>query len=136
MKSTVTLKEQMHFVGELEGFEIPLDADPEFGGQGKGPRPKGLTLTSLAGCTAMDVISILRKMKIEPEAFSVEASASLTEAHPRVFSRIHLTYRLKGADIPRAKVEKAVSLSQERYCGVTAMLRHAAPIEWEIVIEA
>ena len=63
MKSTVVLKDGMHFQGELEGFDIPIDADEQFGGRNLGPKPKGLVLTSLVGCTAMDVISILRKIK-------------------------------------------------------------------------
>lgn len=135
MKSRVSLVDQMHFTGELEGFEFPLDADPQFGGQNKGPKPKGLTLTSLAGCTAMDVISMLRKMKIVPEEFSVEAESELTDDHPRVFEKIRLTYRFKGADLPRKKLEKAIALSQDRYCGVSAMLREAVPMEWEIIVE-
>jgi putative redox protein len=125
----------MLFTGELNGFEIPIDADEAVGGQNKGPRPKGLMLTSLAGCTAMDVISILRKMRIEPQAFSVDVESELTDEHPKVFKKVHITYRLKGEGIDRAKVEKAVSLSQERYCGVSAMMRQAVPIEYEIIIE-
>jgi putative redox protein len=135
MKSTVVLKDQMQFTGELNGFEIPIDADEAVGGQNTGPRPKGLMLTSLAGCTAMDVISILRKMRIEPEFFSVEAESELTDEHPRVFKKVLITYRLKGEGIDRAKVEKAVNLSQDRYCGVSAMLKKAVPVEYEIVIE-
>lgn len=134
MKSSVTLNEKMHFTGNLEGFDIPLDADTAVGGQGKGPKPKGLVLTSLAGCTAMDVISILRKMKIEPETFSVTAESSLTESHPRVFDRIQLTYHFKGTGLVEEKLRKAVKLSQERYCGVSAMLGASVPIEWKIVV--
>lgn len=135
MKSRVVLKDQMLFTGELNGFEIPIDADEAVGGQNKGPRPKGLMLTSLAGCTAMDVISILRKMRIEPDAFSVDVESELTDEHPKVFKKVRITYRLKGEGIDRAKVEKAVSLSQDRYCGVSAMMRQAVPIEYEIIIE-
>ena len=135
MKSSVALKEQMQFMGELEGFSIPLDAAPAVGGQGTGPKPKGLALTALAGCTAMDVISILRKMKVEPDAFSVEAESDLTDEHPRVFKAIHLTYRFRGTDLPPTKLEKAIQLSQERYCGISAMLGQAAPISWQILIE-
>lgn len=134
-KSRVVLEDGMHFTGELEGFKIPVDADPEFGGMGKGPKPKGLTLTSLAGCTAMDVVSILRKMKAEIEAFSVEAEADVAEDHPKVFEKIRITYLVKGKGLTREKVEKAVQLSQEKYCGVAAMLQKAAAIEYEIVIE-
>ena len=131
MKSRVVLKDQMLFTGELNGFEIPIDADEGVGGQNKGPQPKGLMLTSLAGCTAMDVISILRKMRCEPEQFSVEARAELTDEHPKVFRKVLIIYRLKGDGIDRAKVEKAVNLSQERYCGVSAMLQKAVPVESE-----
>lgn len=125
----------MHFMGELDGHEVPIDAAEQFGGQDKGPKPKGLTLTALAGCTAMDVISILRKMKVEPDDFSVEAEADVSDEHPMVFKTIKLVYRLKGKDLPREKVEKAVNLSQERYCGVSAMLQKAAPVTYEIIIE-
>lgn len=122
-------------MGELDGHEVPIDAAEQFGGQDKGPKPKGLTLTALAGCTAMDVISILRKMKVEPDDFSVEAEADVSDEHPMVFKTIKLVYRLKGKDLPREKVEKAVNLSQERYCGVSAMLQKAAPVTYEIIIE-
>jgi putative redox protein len=135
MKSRVTLKEGMAFDGELDGHTIPIDADESVGGKDLGPKPKGLTLTSLSGCTAMDVISILRKMKAEPEEFWVEAESELTEDHPKVFTGITLTYYFKGGQVTREKAEKAVSLSEERYCGVSAMLRKAVPIETKIVIE-
>jgi putative redox protein len=87
MKSRVTLEEAMHFVGELEGFEIPVDAGAKHGGSGRGPQPKGLTLTSLAGCTAIDVISLLRKMRAEPDGFWVEADAELSDETPKVFEK-------------------------------------------------
>lgn len=135
MKSTVVFKDGMHFVGSLDGFEIPIDAAPSVGGRNMGPRPKGLLLTSLAACTAMDVVSILRKMRLEPESFSVETEADVTEDHPKVFKSIKITYVLKGRGLTRDKVEKAVQLSQDKYCGVSAMLKKAAPVEHEIVIE-
>jgi putative redox protein len=135
MKSKVALRDGMHFLGELDGFEIPIDADEMFGGSGQGPKPKGLVLTSLIGCTAMDVISILRKMRAEPDEFSVEAETELTDEHPKVFKNIVVTYRFKGGGVTEEKAEKAVKLSQEQYCGVSAMLKKAVPIEYRIVIE-
>lgn len=135
MKTSVTLQENMHFIAEINGHEIHLDAAEAVGGQNLGVRPKHMTLNSLAGCTAMDVISILRKMRIEPDFFAVEAQAEQTEEHPKVFSKIKLIYRFKGQNLPLDKLEKAISLSQERYCGVSAMLRLAAPIETEILVE-
>ena len=121
MHSKVTLNDAMHFTGELDGHAISIDADAAVGGHDLGPRPKGLLLTALAGCTAMDVISILRKMRLEPKSLQVEADAEVADEHPKTFTHITLTYRLRG-DLPREKVEKAVSLSQDRYCGVSAMI--------------
>jgi putative redox protein len=135
MKSKVILQEGMSFTGELDGFSITIDADEKSGGSNKGPRPKGLTLTSLAGCTAMDVISILRKMKASPEEFSVEVDADVSDEHPKVFTHIMLTYRFKGGDVTHEKAEKAVHLSETKYCGVSAMLKQSVDIDYEIVIE-
>lgn len=135
MKSKVVLKDGMHFMGELGGFEIPIDAEEQFGGQNLGARPKGLMLTSLVGCTAMDVISILRKMRAEPEEFSVEAESELTDEHPKIFKKILVTYHFKGGGVTKEKAEKAVKLSQDQYCGVNAMLKKAVPVEYKIVIE-
>jgi putative redox protein len=135
MKSRVTLQDGMAFDAELDGFNFTLDAAESVGGQNKGPKPKGLTLTSLAGCTAMDVISILRKMRAEPDEFYVETEAEVSEEHPMVFTSIKITYYFRGENVTREKAEKAVSLSEERYCGVSAMLRQAAPITTEIIID-
>ncbi len=135
MKSQVILKDGMYFNGELEGFDVPIDADPEFGGHGKGPKPKGLVLTALAGCTAMDVVSMLRKMRFVLESFSVEADADLTKTHPKVFTQIRLLFRVKGENVTEEKVRQAVELSQDKYCGVTAMLKPSVQISYEIVIE-
>ncbi|HOL57437.1 MAG TPA: OsmC family protein [Spirochaetota bacterium] len=135
MKSRVTLIKNMHFNGELDGHLIPIDADQSVGGENKGPRPKGLLLTALAGCTAMDVISILRKMRAEPEEFYVETEGPLTEEHPKVFKSITIRYYLKGGNVTKEKAERAIHLSLENYCGVTAMLEKACPINYELIIE-
>lgn len=131
----VSWKEKMTFDAEVNGHIIPLDADEAVGGEDRGPRPKPLTLVSLGGCTGMDVISILNKMRVVPEDFNVNVSGELSEEHPKYFNKIHIVYSFKGKDLPLDKLEKAVSLSQERYCGVTAMLNKVAEITHEIVIE-
>ena len=136
MKSKVEYKDGMHFIGDLDGLKIPVDAKKEFGGQNKGPLPKGLVLTALAGCTAMDVIGMLEKMRIELESFTVEAEGELAKEHPKVFTKILITYTLKGDDIPYEKVEKAVNLSQDMYCGVSAMLKKITQIDHRIIIKA
>lgn len=133
-KIECTWKNEMAFEADVNGFKIMLDAEPGVGGQNHGPRPKPLTLVSLAGCTGMDVISILKKMRIEPEYFNVSVQGELTDEHPKIYHKIHITYEIKGKDIEIEKVEKAVSLSQERYCGVSAMLRQSSQITHEIRI--
>ena len=126
---------EMAFNAEVNGFNITLDAEEKVGGKNKGPRPKPLTLVSLGGCTGMDVISILTKMRVKPDYFNVEVSGELTEEHPKYFHKIHIRYIFRGKDLPKDKLEKAVNLSQDRYCGVSEMLRKAAELTHEIVIE-
>ncbi len=128
MQATIEWQGKMAFTGEdEEGRTVSLDAPEIVGGEGNGFRPKHLILEALAGCTAMDVISILRKMKSLPERFWVEVSGVETEEHPKVFSSFHLTYVVVG-DVPEDKLKRAIELSQERYCGVSAMLRAVAEI--------
>ena len=135
MDANVKWASGMAFEGHQDGFVIGLDADSGFGGQGKGPKPKTLMLTALGGCTAMDVVSILKKMQVNLDGFEVQASADLTEDHPKVFKAIHLKYVFRGKDLPMDKLQRAVALSQEKYCGVSAMLAKACPITHEIVTE-
>ena len=125
----------MAFDAEVNGFNIKIDAVEKVGGKNQGPRPKPLTLVSLGGCTGMDVISILGKMRVKPDYFNVEITAELTDEHPKYYRKIHLRYIFRGSDLPMPKLEKAINLSQDRYCGVTAMLDKVAEITHEIVID-
>lgn len=134
-KINVKWTEDMAFEAEVNGFKIMIDAGEKVGGKNRGPRPKPLTLVSLAGCTGMDVISILTKMRVKPDYFNVEVEGELTDEHPKYYHTIHLRYIFRGKDLPMDKLEKAVNLSQDRYCGVTAMLQKAANIIHEIVVE-
>lgn len=136
MEAQVVWKNGMAFESSQDGHSFMIDADPAVGGTDQGPRPKTLLLSGLAGCTAMDVISILRKMRVDVEAFKVHTEAELTDEHPKTFTRINITYTFQGSDLPREKLEKAVDLSLERYCGVTAMLAKSASISHQIVIES
>ena len=92
-------------------------------------------LFALAGCTGMDVAAILKKMKVELESFTVEVEGDVTEDHPKRFEGMKVLYRVKGKDINRKSVEKAVNLSSTRYCGVSANYEKAFPITHEIIIE-
>ncbi|RLD66971.1 MAG: OsmC family peroxiredoxin [Bacteroidetes bacterium] len=134
-KIELNWKNKMAFDAEVNGHIIPLDADERVGGEDKGARPKPLTLVSLGGCTGMDVVSILTKMRVELDAFNVSVSGELTEEHPKYFHKIHIVYTFKGKDLPMEKLEKAINLSQDRYCGVTAMLDKVAEMTHEIRIE-
>lgn len=134
MKHKIETKwqENMSFHAEINDHLIHIDADETNGGSNKGPRPKPLILVALAGCTAMDTIAILKKMRIEPEYFNVTAEGELTDEHPKYYNVIHLLFEFKGKNLPLEKLQKAVDLSQENYCGVTAMLKKSAEITYEI----
>jgi len=125
----------MAFEIEQDGHLFVLDASEDLGGAGTGPRPKGLLLSGLIGCTGMDVVSILGKMRVQGYSLRLEASAEMTTEHPIVFRSIRLRYIFGGSDLPREKIARAVELSQERYCGVSAMLKASAPLEFEIAYE-
>ncbi|WP_016776414.1 OsmC family protein [Anaerophaga thermohalophila] len=137
MKSTLDLNwtGKMSFETEMNGHKVILDADPSVGGEDKGVRPKPLMLLSLAGCTAMDVISILRKMRVDVDDFNVRVEADMTEEHPKHYTKMHVIYTFKGKDLPKDKIEKAVSLSDEKYCGVSAVYRKALELTHEIRLE-
>lgn len=117
-----------------EGLTVPIDVKKDAGGEGRGQSPKQLVLSGLAGCTGMDVISILEKMRAMPESFRIEVEAEQTEEHPKIFKKIHLKFIVKG-DVPEDKLGKAIKLSQERYCGVSEMLRKSAKLTYEYVYE-
>jgi putative redox protein len=125
----------MAFESELGGHKIIVDASEEFGGMNRGPRPKAMLLSALGGCTGMDVIAILDKMKLKPESFRVEVSADTQKEHPKVYDMIHVKYIFKGKDLPHEKLEKAVNLSRDKYCAVNAMLGKSAVISAEIIVE-
>jgi putative redox protein len=127
-------KGNMKFGSNVGGHQVTIDALPEGGGENQGPRPKDLMLTALAGCTAMDVISILKKMRITPDNFQVKIEANLTDEHPKHFDKLHLIYEFQGKDLPLEKLENAVNLSQEKYCGVSYMYKKIMELTHEIVI--
>jgi len=132
--ATITWQTNMAFKAEINGHNIILDADSSVGGENLGPRPKILLLAGLGGCTGMDVVSMLAKMKVVPEKFWMEISAELADEHPKVYKQIKLVYCFKGDNLPLEKLEKAVSLSKEKYCAVSAMLSKTAEMQSEIRI--
>ena len=127
--------EEMSFTSTVDGHDIVIDAAEQFGGKNRGPKPKPLLLTSLTGCTGMDVIAILGKMKVKVDGLTVSAKGTLAEDHPQVYTRIELLYDFKGKNLPIDKINKAVALSQEKYCAISAMLRESCFLGYEIKIE-
>jgi len=135
MNASVTWSAGMSFSGAADsGFSIPLDASADVGGQEGGFRPIELMLVSLAGCTAMDVLSILQKKRQTVTGFRVQAEAERAEAHPRVFTRVHLRYILTGKGLDPAAVQRAVELSETKYCPAQAMLRPTVAITSSVEI--
>jgi len=133
-KTTTNWIKGMAFDAELSGHHVIMDADSEWGGQDLGPRPKPLLLAALAGCTGMDVVSILEKMKLGPFTFRMDIEADSTDEHPKVYKEIRLSYIFGGEALPQDKILKAVKLSFEQYCGVSAMLKKAMPVSIQVFI--
>jgi putative redox protein len=125
---------EMAFEGDINGHKIVIDADPAVGGQDKGPRPKPFMLLALGGCTAMDVISILKKMRVEVDSFNVRVEGDLTDEHPKHFYKMHVIYEFTGKNLPMDKLKTAIELSEERYCGVSATYKKALELTSEIKV--
>ena len=133
--ASVSLAEGMHFVGEIDGFRIDMDAKEEAGGVGAGPDPVRFLLLGLAGCTAMDVISILRKKRQEVSGLAVEVHGTRVDKHPKVYEQIEVIYRVEGKEVDARALERAIELSETRYCPVMAMVGKTAEIASRYEIE-
>jgi putative redox protein len=122
------------FEGHLQGKTILIDGTGGEGDMVVGPSPKRLLLLSVAGCTAMDVISILKKARVHVDDFTVRIVGDVSEEHPKVYTHIKLVYEFHGENLEasREKILNAINLSQDKYCGVSAMVSKAAPIVWEL----
>lgn len=126
----------MAFETEINGHKIIIDAEPDVGGEDMGPRPKPFMLAALGGCTGMDVVSILKKMRVDFKGVEVKVTGDLTQEHPKHFYRIHVVYEVEGENLPLDKIKKAVSLSEERYCGVSATYNQVMEMTSEIVLKS
>jgi putative redox protein len=130
MKTVTTWKKKLEFESRQEHNFITLD-----GNKKNGFGPKALLLAGLAGCSGVDVVEILEKMRIEFDSFEMETEATLTEEHPKVFKEVHITYKVKTDTDNEEKVRKAIDLSLDKYCGVSAMLKKNSPITYKLIIE-
>jgi putative redox protein len=130
MDAKVTWDHGMTFSGTADtGFSVPLGSDPSVGGENDGFRPMELMAISLAGCTAMDVISIMRKKRQDVTGYEVKVNADQADQHPHVFTKSVITYEVTGHDIDESSVIRAIQLSAERYCPAQGMLAQVMPME-------
>ncbi|MCX6249064.1 MAG: OsmC family protein [Bacteroidetes bacterium] len=130
----------MSFDSDVDGYQIHFDAEEKFGGTRHGPRPKPVVLSALAACTGMDVVSILGKKQVKFTAFRISAKGEVTEDYPKYYQKIHLVYIVSGPgfkdnDEIRIKVNRAVRLSRDNYCAVSAMLKNSCEITDEIILQ-
>lgn len=135
MKGRVVLNEGMQFVANSgSGHAVLMDTTSNGSGMGTAPSPMEFVLLGLGGCSGMDVVSILRKMRVEWDRFEILLEAERASEHPKVFTKIHLIYRIWGGDLSEENLKKAIDLSQERYCSVAAMLHGSAEISYDYQI--
>ena len=131
-KITAKWHEALQFSAETRDGIIPLDGPPETGGMGKGHRSKQLMLVALAGCTGMDVALMIRKMKLEVDDFNVDVTGELTNADPKTYHTVHIIYSFKGNNLNSEKLDRAVNLSFDKYCGVIEMFKQFAKVTKEV----
>lgn len=131
MKTITTWIKEHEFEADHDGNKIKIDGEKD-----NGHGPKALLLSGLAGCSGIDVVDILQKMKIGFSDFTIEVEAGQTEDHPKVFTGINIIYKMKTGKDNEERIKKAIDLSLDKYCGVSAMLRKNSPINYKLVIES
>ena len=135
MKARAKWVEGMAFIGEAgSGHAVIMDGAPEYGGRNIGIRPMEMLLIGLAGCTGFDVVQILKKGREAVTGCEVEVEAERATEDPKVFTRIHIAYRVSGRGLSQAKAERAVTLSKEKYCSASIMLGATAEMSTSLVV--
>jgi len=127
---------RMTFVGRAgTNHLVPMDTSSEFGGDSSATKPLELLLIALGGCTGMDLVPLLEKMRVRIDSVEVNVVAERAEEHPKVYTNIGLEYVFSGKDLDEGKLRRAVELSQEKYCSVSAMLKQSCPVTWRIRVQ-
>ncbi len=124
---------KMQFNALVNGHTIVMDAPERVGGEDNGPIPKPFVLTALSGCTGMDIVALLRKQEKEVDNLNIIVNGELSKQAPIEYVAMHVIYDFKGPEANRAAALEAVTLSQEKYCGVSHMLKKALPITWQVL---
>lgn len=125
-------KGKMHFECLVNEHIIHLDKLEKHGGDNYGPRPKPLLLTAIGGCTGMEIISILEKMRLAIEQLEIDVDGEVTEGQPKMYKAVHIVFKVKGISQDKLKIERAITLAVEKYCGVVAMVKQFAKVYFEI----
>ena len=136
MKATIELQQKVCFKGTAgSGNSILMDGPPDHGGENNGPRPMELLLLGMGGCASFDVVHILRKRRLEVDDCICEIEAERAEEEPKVFTKIHLHFKVSGEGVAEKAVSRAVELSAEKYCSASIMLGKTADVthSFEIV---
>lgn len=127
---TTVWKENMQFeTDNPSGHKVLIDTSEENGGNNSGLGPKAMMLSSLAGCSGLDVVSLLKKMRTSIADFKMEVTGELTEEHPKYYDKVSVDYHFYGDNLDEDKINKAVNLSVEKYCGVMEMFRKFAEVK-------
>lgn len=136
MSARITLnwKKETTFETMLDGHSVVVDTAVGNGGRNEGPRPKALMLVALAGCSGMDVVPLFKKMRVRFESVSIDVTAETSDGIPMVYTAFHMIYHIQAHEEDRAKVEKAIRLSQDKYCGVALMMKKIAPVTYQIIL--
>jgi putative redox protein len=133
VKVEVKYVDGLTFVGKGESNHwIPMDASIKAGGSGAGTSPMELLLLGLGGCTAVDVVSIMKKRRKPVQKFAIQIEAERAKEHPKVYTRIHMIYQFWGENLDKEELKKAIELSESKYCSASAMLGKTAEITYEI----
>jgi len=134
MKQSVSMNwsNNMAFEANVNGHKIILDASEDHGGQNLGPRPKTFMLVALGGCTGMDVVSILKKMRVDYKSLEIVIEGDTAEEHPKKFLNMKVIYNFTGKNLPLDKIQKAVNMSRDKYCGVYASYKDSIQIDYII----
>lgn len=137
MKATLKLDRKMRIIGSNEmNLETVFDTHPSVGGEDTGPTPMEIILQGMGACSFMDVVSILRKKRKQVDGLSVHLDGVRGDTHPKIFTNVRLVYELESPDAELKDLERAVELSQEKYCGASAMFKLAGcKVTWECKIK-
>ena len=123
------------FETDVDGHNIVIDLAKDAGGDDAGPRPKKFVLVAAAGCSGLDVVEIVKKMRIDIKGFNIQIESDVTDEYPKQYTNLKVVYEFEGENLPKEKLERACQLSFDNYCGVLAMYKKAVPVTYEVRIK-